>query len=147
MEDCKKESDWFLVLRPLAYGIHLASTSHVIDSLSISVGYIQSPRYAHYHTHRHLRRTVPPHYSQAGFRKLNAAVAHVSTFASKGVGRNKGNVPRFSPILHVAAEHDVTASKKGPHRQLSSALGSQPATTAASFQQFICARNQHTFSP
>lgn len=48
------------------------------------------------------------------------------------------DVPRFSPILHAPAVHEVTAPKKGPHKQSSSVFGSQPATTAASFQQFIC---------
>jgi hypothetical protein len=47
-------------------------------------------------------------------------------------------VRRLSPMLHVCETHSVTASKKGPHRQSSSAFGSQPAVTALSFQQSCC---------
>ena len=46
-------------------------------------------------------------------------------------------LPRLSPTLHKADVHEITSSKKGPQRHLSSVLGSHPALAAASFQQSI----------
>jgi hypothetical protein len=44
-------------------------------------------------------------------------------------------LPRLSAALHIAAVHEVTASKKAPHAQSSSRLGLQSTSPAASFQQ------------
>lgn len=49
-----------------------------------------------------------------------------------------GNLPKLSSRLHVSLVQSVKASKKGPHKQVSSVLGSHPASTAASFQQSVC---------
>jgi hypothetical protein len=50
---------------------------------------------------------------------------------------NRIDLPRLSPKSHNAEVHEATSSKKGPHRQSSSVLGSQPDIDAASFQQFV----------
>lgn len=50
---------------------------------------------------------------------------------------NRVDILRLSPILHNAAVQEATSSKKGPHRQSSSVLGSQSETDAASFQQLV----------
>jgi hypothetical protein len=48
------------------------------------------------------------------------------------------DVPKLSAMLHNAAVQEATSSKKGPHKQSSSILGSQPTSAAASFQQSVC---------
>jgi hypothetical protein len=50
---------------------------------------------------------------------------------------NRVNILKLSPMLHNAAVQEATSSKKGPHRQSSSVLGSQSDTDAASFQQLV----------
>lgn len=54
---------------------------------------------------------------------------------------------KLSERLHVSLVQSITASKKAPHKQASSSLGSHPASTAASFQQSIVHRPIPATSP
>jgi hypothetical protein len=53
------------------------------------------------------------------------------------VRMNRVNILKLSLMLHSAAVQEATSSKKGPHRQSSSVLGSQSEIDAASFQQLV----------
>jgi hypothetical protein len=81
-------------------------------------------------------------YSQAGLRKSNVAVIPIS-IPYKLLHVIIRGIPRLSAIPQAAAVHCVTSSKKGPHKQSSSVLGSQFAVTAAWFQQSVCCCRQH----
>lgn len=62
-------------------------------------------------------------------------------------GSRKSNAAKLSSRLHVSLVQSVKASKKGPHKQVSSVLGSHPASTAASFQQSVVHRPIPATSP
>jgi hypothetical protein len=77
-----------------------------------------------------LGKTIAPSYRQAGFRTSKVAVISIS-IPHDIYHSFVRDILRLSAIPHAAAVHCVTASKKGPHKQLSSELGSQFAVTAA----------------